>query len=173
MEGSDYLYTTAEISIAIVGFSAVVIVFRKRGGEALSQVELMLISFLIERGFAALFLSLLPMLLSHLGLSPASVWAASSGTLALYLGIELVRTVSFRRRIPAEAESELPGRGVSSILAAVIVIVIAVQILSAFEVGLERRAGWYLLGVTSVLGLAAIIFGTIIRTFASSTAAQR
>ena len=35
------------------------------------------------------------------------------------------------------------------------------------RVVLEQGAGWYLLGVTSVLGLAAIIFGTIIRAFAS------
>ncbi len=68
MEGSEYLYTIAEVSIAIVGFSAVVVVFRNRGEQALSRLELRLISFMIERGFAALFLSLLPVLLAHLGL---------------------------------------------------------------------------------------------------------
>ena len=168
MEGSEYLYTIAEVSIAIVGFSAVVVVFRKRSGEALSHIELNLIAFMIERGFAAVFLSLLPVLLSHLGLSAAGVWALSSGVLALYLAIALVRTALFRRRIPAEAEAELPGRGVSSILVVCVVFVIVLQGLNAVGAVLEQGVGWYLLGVTSVLGLAAIIFGTIIRAFTSS-----
>lgn len=168
MEGSEYLYTIAEVSVAVVGFSAVVVVFRNRGGQALSPVELKLISFMIERGFAALFLSLLPMLLSHLGLSGAGVWAISSGTLALYLLTALLRTASFRRQIPAEAEAQLPARGLSAILAVCAVIVIAVQVLNAVGAVLNQGIGWYLLGATFVLGLAAIIFSTIIRTFASS-----
>ena len=169
MEGSEYLYTIAEVSIAVVGFSAVVVVFRRRSGDALSQVELKLISFMIERGFAALFLSLLPVLLSYLGLSAAGVWGLSSGVLATYLVIALIRTASFRRKIPAEAEAELPSRGVSSILVVSISLVIASQVLNAVGVVLEQGVGWYLLGVTSVLGLAAIIFSTIIRTFTSSS----
>ena len=60
------------------------------------------------------------------------------------------------------------GVGASSILVVGVVLVIASQVLNAVGVLLEQGVGWYLLGVTSVLGLAAIIFGTIIRTFASS-----
>lgn len=168
MEGSEYLYTIAEVSIAVVGFSAVVVVFRRRGGEALSQAELELISFMIERGFAALFLSLLPMLLSHIGVPTAGVWTVSSGALALYLVIALIRTAAFRWRLPSQAEAELPGRGLSFLLVCGVVLVIAVQVLNAFDVVVEQSVGWYLLGVTSVLGLAAIIFGTIIRAFVSS-----
>jgi hypothetical protein len=124
---------------------------------------------MIERGFAALFLSLLPMLLTHLRLSGVGVWAISSGALALYLLTALIRTSSFRRQIPAEAEAQLPGMGWSSVLAVCAVIVIAIQVLNAVGAVLEQGIGWYLLGATFVLGLAAIIFGTIVRTFASSS----
>jgi hypothetical protein len=122
---------------------------------------------MIERGFAALFLSLLPMLLAHVGLSAAGVWALSSGALALYLVIALIRTGSFRRRIPAEAEAELPGMGSTAVLVVCVVLVIAIQVLNALGLVLEQGIGWYLIGVTSVLGLAAIIFGSIIRIFVS------
>ncbi len=89
--------------------------------------------------------------------------------LALYLVTALIRTGSFRWRNPAELEAHLPGRGWSFVLAVGVVIVIAVQVLNAVGAVLDQGVGWYLLGVTFVLGTATIIFGTIIRTFASSS----
>ena len=82
MQGADFLLTIAEISLALVGFSAVIVAFRQAGGRTWSQFERLLIRGMIELGFAALFFALVPHILVYLHFPDPWVWGLSSTSFA-------------------------------------------------------------------------------------------
>ena len=69
MEGSDYMYATAEVGVALAGFAAIVIALRRKEDSSLSDAPKLVVASLIERGLVAAFLSFLRILLSGLSLS--------------------------------------------------------------------------------------------------------
>ena len=83
MEGADFLLTIGEIALAIVTFTAVVLVLRQLVGGSLSQFHLLILLLFALCGFGTLFFCLLPFLLAFLGLSTEAVWRAASGTMAV------------------------------------------------------------------------------------------
>ena len=154
MDGSEYMYTTAELGVGLAGFAALIIAIRGREGSSLSQIDRLLIASLIERSLVAAFLSLLPILLLGLKMSQSAVWFLASGTLAVY-GISLVvRTVSNIRRSP----SVLVSAPMYYTLIMIGLIVIVTQLMNAFALGIQQSAWWYLLGVTWLLVTAGYRF---------------
>ena len=77
MSSADFLLTLAEISIAFVGFSAIVIMFSRFGSGGESRFQSLQVSVIIQIGLLALFLSLLPLLLGLFPLNEVSVWRSS------------------------------------------------------------------------------------------------
>ena len=62
MESSEYLYTVAEVAVALVGFAGIVIALRHRE-SGLSGLDRSFVTDMVQRGLAALFFALLPLLL--------------------------------------------------------------------------------------------------------------
>ena len=85
MRGADFLLTVAEIAIAFVGFSAVVIAFRESGGQRMSPYQHLQIRVMIEFGFSTLFLAGVPLVLSFLDIAPSLVWRISHGIFGFFL----------------------------------------------------------------------------------------
>jgi len=81
LEGSLYLYTLAQLSMAFVAFSTIAIVVRVGMGAGLSRAHVLLVRLYIELGFMAITFSMLPMLLEGFGLAHTTVWriAQTSG----------------------------------------------------------------------------------------------
>lgn len=77
LEGSVYLYTLAQLSMAFVAFSTISIVVRVGMGAMLSRSHVLLVRLYIELGFMAITFSMLPMLLAGFGLAHATVWRVS------------------------------------------------------------------------------------------------
>ena len=90
MEGSEYLYTVAEVSVAFVGFAAIVIAVRLRSKE-LDEFERILVAWLVERALAALGFALLPNLLHYFGVPLETALPIGSGLLAAYFSTVFVR----------------------------------------------------------------------------------
>ena len=88
MELPGMLQTIAEVSIAFAGFSGLIVAFRKNAGP-LTDVQKYRLQVLLSLAFGAMFLSLLPELLTYFELPAATVWTASSLVLAVYSGIFL------------------------------------------------------------------------------------
>src|SRR5512136_242093 len=78
-----YLVAVATISMTFVGFSSVVVVFRQTQGNRLDRPHIFLVRFFIEMGLIVTGASLLPLLLSILGLPATSVWRWASAAYAL------------------------------------------------------------------------------------------
>jgi preprotein translocase subunit SecY len=77
MDIPQSLQTIAEISIAFAGFSGLVIALRRKAGP-LTDVHKYRLRVLLTLAFGAMFLSLLPEILSHYGTGPDTLWARCS-----------------------------------------------------------------------------------------------
>lgn len=99
MPGSDYFLTLAQIALAFVAFSTIVVVFRQLLGGGLSAFQILLVRLFIETGLAAAMFSLVPLLLGFLSLAPSAVWRVSSGTLAIFYLAYFLAYARRRRRV--------------------------------------------------------------------------
>ena len=98
MEGAEVLATTAQIALGIIGFAGVVIALDEPA-KAINQVGKYRLLVLIFMSAGALFLSLLPFALHHVGLTTENVWRTSSLLLAIFTGIFLAWFWPASRRI--------------------------------------------------------------------------
>ena len=77
------LQTIAEIGIAFAGFSGLVIAFRRKAGP-LSEVHKYRLRVLLTLAFGAMFLALLPDLLSSLEVPAGALWRAATLVAAVF-----------------------------------------------------------------------------------------
>jgi hypothetical protein len=77
-DGTDYLLRLAGFSLSFVGFSAIVVTVRRALGGELSEGHIRLVRLYIEMGLAVTALSLVPTLLTLLGLSETAMWRVAS-----------------------------------------------------------------------------------------------
>ncbi len=151
MNGSEYMYTIAELGVGLSGFAALVIAIRRRDESSLSSGDRDTVIALIERGLMAAFLSLLPVLLFGLGLSEPLMWTISSGVFVIY-GITIPYR-AFRLRKDLIKNGALPKPmfyGLNGLAIAVVIL----QLLHALGVGMQQSAWWYGVGITWLLAAA-------------------
>jgi hypothetical protein len=105
MPEADSLIVTAELAVAIAGFSGIVVVLRRRS-EDLSSIAYVRLWRLVESSLACIGFSLLPLVLYHFELRAPSLWSASSAVMALYLLTILIYVVRrFRSHLSSPATS--------------------------------------------------------------------
>lgn len=98
MQLPESLYTIAEISIALAGFSGLVVALRKNRGP-LSSVEKYRLQILLILALGALFLSFLPELLAGFSVDPALLWPFASTLVAMYSVVFVIWWLIASRRI--------------------------------------------------------------------------
>jgi hypothetical protein len=163
MEGSDYLFTAAEIAAALAGFAALIVAL----GDARQQDILRgVVPSLIERSLVAILLSLFPALLEGLGAAPRVLWGVCSGTLALYVVSLAVRSMRLRRHEPHFREF-LAGP-VFYALYVIGLLVLLLQIAHAADLLVTQSVWWYLVGLTWLLASICYLFFSFIRAWARS-----
>ena len=94
--GTDYLLRLAALSLSFVGFSAIVVTLRRALGGELAEGHIRLVRLYIETGLAVTALSLVPTLLTFLGVSEAALWRVASAMAGSLLTLLMI--VQFRRR---------------------------------------------------------------------------
>jgi len=105
MNESDVLLAMAEVSVALLGFSAIVSVFRQRGdwrpdGRFWSMVA---------AGIGTLVFSLLPLPFLFGGVAPTTTWQVCISLLGLYaLGFSVFLTTRFRSDLAATSAPSPP-----------------------------------------------------------------
>jgi len=150
----DVLLTIAEISLVFAGFTSLIVVVRGPGGGQWRPIERIAMWLMVGWSLAALFFSLLPVLLFHYGAPPAVLWAVSSGALGIFiLGFG---SAMLRRLRKARAEPMLPRAG--RIFQFLLPLVAVVQILAAADLLVPRAPASYLLGVVALLAFAVFPF---------------
>jgi hypothetical protein len=86
MQGSEILTVSAEISVALAGFSGIVVALRQRGLEAWPAHELLRLRNMLELAAFSTFIALLPFLPHHIGASDELTWSLCSFTFSAGLG---------------------------------------------------------------------------------------
>lgn len=158
MNGSDYLYTVAEVSVAFVGFAAIVIAVRLRSQE-MDHFDRVLVAWLVECALAALGFALLHNLLHFFGVPVERSLPIGSGLLAIYLLSVFVRIRNHYR--DPEIPKIVSRRGLLARMVFVGVI-FTIQTFAAFGWLPFGPLGRYLLGVSGLLVIAGGIFATIL-----------
>ncbi len=163
MEGSDYMYAMAEAGVTLAGFAAIVIALRQKEDSSLSDGDRKVVASLIERGLAVAMLSFMPILLTGLGLSNRTVWFFSSGIFALYGASLAIRTSQNRRFVTRAAKFVSDPMFYTLMLLGILMI--ALQVMHAFGLGLQQNAWWYLVGITWLLFTAGYHFFFALRAW--------
>ena len=85
MQATEVLTVVAEISIALAGFTGIVVAYRQRGLDELLPHELVRLRFMLGVACTTLLFAFLPFLPHYFGLAPSSTWIVSSAAMAVGL----------------------------------------------------------------------------------------
>ncbi len=127
----ETLIVLVEASVAIAGFSGVVIVFGRRATGEWSRIERARLRNLLWTSFMVLFLSLLTLVLLHAGTAPATTWRIGSGVWSIIAIQRIVVTIRAYVRIPRE-DPQSPGIMVATIILGGTVLVVLLSLGNVF-----------------------------------------
>ncbi len=162
MEAAEFLYTSAEVGVAISGIAALMVAIGQGRKGAIDAQTMLYVGAIVERGLASAFFALLPILLSGFDLSPGVLWLSSSGLLAMYitsLGYRSYRTRMKERFLATSLH------GVTFSLLLIIGFMVAgLQMVHASGLLLEQSIWWYALGVAWLLVTMGYVFMIFLRS---------
>ena len=148
----DQLATTAEVAIALGGFSALVAILQ-RTGENQSKVEIFRLQIMLEASLFVVALSIAPGVIREPGVSESNIWRISA---ALFLMIDAAIGVALWVR-GRELSSQYDW-GTKSIVYALSLSADIVMLLILIGIHPAPVEGMYLLSIYFNLVLAGFIF---------------
>ncbi len=104
----ETLRILVEASVAMAGFSGVVVVFGRRAEREWSQIERARLANLLTTSFSVLFLSLTALVLLHAGTDPKITWRIGSATWSIIATYVVVLTARRAAQGPRD-DPELPN----------------------------------------------------------------
>ena len=153
MDASEILLTFAEVSVALAGFIGITAAFRQRS-TSWSADDLSSVRFVLEVSFSALFLSVLPGIISNFSIAPELSWRIAALGMAGVLLALFSYQAQRRRRLARKGirpGSRVPFRG--TMIGCYFAVTAAVALAGVFGIVVQ---GAYVLGVAMLL-LAAVI----------------
>jgi hydrogenase-4 membrane subunit HyfE len=108
LPGAGYFYALAALSMAFVGFTAIVVVLRQGTGKSLSKLHILFTKLFVELGLMATAFAMLAPTLALCGLSETLVWQVSS-TIMIAVLVPWLITYPLRR-LAAAPKQRLPLR---------------------------------------------------------------
>ena len=156
MAESGPFQSLAEFAIALAGFTSIVVIFGRRGGEFHPVDRFRILSALVPSLYCA-FLALVPVGLDLAGFSASSVWRASSLALVAVVGLESILTEVRRSRLPPESLTVLSSR-LKNGFRLLRLLAILSGVLNGTGVLFAPQAGVYFLAVVCPLVIGAMSF---------------
>jgi hypothetical protein len=154
------LYTIAEVSITLAGFSGVVVAFRLRGLDSWSPTELRVLWLLIGDSFLTCLFSLLPFPLVLADWSQDAIWGLCNALLgSWYIVGNLLALQGERKEHVSQQLTTVPV--ITPIFRAIFVIAFAMGIalwMSAWDLVVPRGQAMYVFGLIVLLAFAAVEF---------------
>ena len=96
MSEQEFLIAIAELSIALIAFTNIVVALKQMGGGCLSEFQVLVVRLFSVCGFCTIFFALLPILLNYFGVDEAWIWRVSNPLLAV--SILSINSWYFRHR---------------------------------------------------------------------------
>lgn len=106
LQGSGYFYTLAQLSMAFVGFGAIVIALRQSTGKSFSEFHVFLTRVFIESGLMATAFAMLGSTLALTGIKEVLVWRIAS-TIMFVVLLPWVIAYPIRRKIALTSKAPL------------------------------------------------------------------
>jgi len=149
VDGSNYLYALATVSVTFVGFSALLLVFRQTIGGKMTGYDVYFMLSFMQAGFIVTGGALLPQLLAFFGLPPALLWRAASAVMAVPI-LLFVATTPWRRATSGPVPAYVWLLLLLQFLAALYLLVNAL--------GSEPRLAPFALALTAILFTTAVAY---------------
>lgn len=141
------LFALAELAVAFAGFSAIVVLFKRRDSGKWLPGDADRFHGMVLHAMAAVFFCALPAIVGVFTTSPDWIWGLASGLLGLQIAAHVILVLSF---------STTTGFG--RIALGFGLLVAGLQALNVLEVGFSREFGPYLLGVLWHLFQSGVLF---------------
>lgn len=148
MEGSDTLPTLAEIAVGLAGFSAIVVIFKRRDAGTWLVADADRFHGMIVHSMVAAALCFVPAAVAVFTDASRTIWALSSGL----LGVQVLAHTLLVLRL---ASTSSPNRLAVALGGGAVVVL---QGLNVLGLGFDREPGPYVLGVLWHLAHAGILF---------------
>lgn len=147
MVEEDLLFTLAEIAVAMAGFSAVVVVFRRRDQVGWAPADADRFNGMVLHSMASAFFCVLPSLLRVFTEDPALVWSFGSAA----IGVQILAHCIVVYRLPSTG-----GSALGSLIAGLAVGFLCG--LNVLGIGFDREFRPYLVGVLWHVLQAGVLF---------------
>lgn len=148
----DTLFTLAEIAIGMAGFSAIVVLFKRRDSGAWAADDADRFNGMVLHSIAAAFFCILPSVLDVFTGDPAWTWTLGSAL----LGAQVLAHVVIVLRLPSSSLAVRISVGSMGLL------VVVLQLANAAGLGFAREFGPYLVGVLWHMFQAGLLFVSLI-----------
>jgi hypothetical protein len=162
LEATEFLYTSAEVGVAISGIAALMVALGQGRRGAIDALTIIYVGSIVERGLASAFFALLPILISGFELSSRVLWLLSSGLLAGYI-LSLAYRSYWNRKRDGTLRASLDGI-TFGLLMIIGLLMAGLQIAHASGLLLEQNIWWYTLGVAWLLVTMGYIFMIFLRS---------
>jgi hypothetical protein len=168
MEAESSLQTLAEVSVALAGFSSLLVVLRRGPAGALSEGEGTDLFVVVGGNLLVVVYSLFPFSLHHLGVSEFSTWRIASALLAvaLLLGyLAILRLYAGFRG--AGSQPSFPRVSRIAVHTPIILLILLVIICTGLFG--DRTSGAYLLALLLLLSVSSIPLLLLVIELATSS----
>lgn len=153
---TDALQILAEFGIALGGFTSIVVVFSRRGGE-FHEADRYRVFAALVLSLGGAFLALVPVGFELLGCSSEVIWRASSGILFLALASFVLDNRVRSHRLPPEAR-EVLSRPFTIVTFSILLSSLLASTFNAAGLFIAPQAGVYFFAVLGPLIVGAIVF---------------
>ena len=151
------LFTVAEMAIGMAGFSAIVVMFKRRGSGRWDPADADRFNGMLLHSIAAGFFCILPSVLQTFTREVATTWLLGSAA----LGLQVLVHTCIVLRLPSSSWRVKALVGILGLLVA------ALQLANVTRLGFDREFGPYLVGVLWHMFQAGLLFLMLIWVRAS------
>ncbi|MCE2614215.1 hypothetical protein LVD13_14670 [Flavobacteriaceae bacterium D16] len=155
MEESSILLTFTQVTVAFVGFAAIVATFRFRDEFTIKKNDAIDLELIINTGLVGAFFSVLPLALSSFGLEDTSVWALCSGIMSLnYLGF----IYYLFRKVAISKIRRKKSRLIVILYFSIGLLVFIMNLMNALNIHYKREFGPFLISLIYPLTMVGYMF---------------
>jgi len=116
MSEQEFLIAIAELSIALIAFTNIVVALKQMGGGCLTEFQVLVVRLFSLCGFCTIFFALLPTLLSYFAIREPWIWRISDPLLAVSVYSINTWYYARRRRVAPHKRFRLANYFTSAIL---------------------------------------------------------
>lgn len=154
MTEQDFLLTTAELAVALIAFTNIVVALRQIGGGHLNDFQLLVVKLFSVCGFCAAFFALLPILLLYFGLGETLLWRIANPMLGA--SVIWIHVWYFRHR--KRAAPERPFQIANYLTTGILIAAVILLTLGTFRLYFTGSIAPYAFTLVGLLVASAVAF---------------